>query len=164
MHCTLNKKLPTLLVSGFRQTSLTLLSWNFSNKSHEYLPNMAKYTRSGGLIFLATSNHRSSKSGQAKSGPACNAAEAVAVNVQQEKLTNAEDSIECPWPLHCHHTNQTHVLHWHDQHPKRGGGGKKNRGFCCHLADFTWLFSFLHGENYLPKRMNPPQSPRSPLV
>ena len=43
--------------------------------------------------------------------PACNAAEAVAVNVQQEELTNTEDSIECHWPVHCHHTNQTHVLH-----------------------------------------------------
>ena len=43
--------------------------------------------------------------------PACNAAEAVAVNVQQEELTNAEESIEFQWPLHCHHTNQTHVLH-----------------------------------------------------
>ena len=66
--------------------------------------------------------------------PACNAAEAVAVNVQQEELTNAEESIQFQWPLHCHHTNQTHVLHWHHQHPKRGGGGKENCGFCCHLA------------------------------
>ena len=67
-------------------------------------------------------------------GPACNAAETIGVDVQQEELTNAEDSIEWNWPLHCHHTNQTHVLHWHHQHPKRGGGGKENCGFCCHLA------------------------------
>ncbi len=91
-------------------------------------------------VWLApTFSHQNSKRCRSPSkvsqfsGPACNAAEAVAVNVQQEELTNAEDSIECHWPVHCHHTNQTHVLHWHQQHPERCGRSKENCGFCCHL-------------------------------